>query len=203
MSRKMKPNKLFDETIQQDETTADVNVEKNVEADDNPIIGNGRMSQDDVEKLAKYDAMEKSLAAMSAEKEMLEAKVAEYISKLDAFKDASDKINELEKKNQELASKCKQLEEKVTKSAKFDKEIAALRDENDQYLIKISELTFENANLTCQMSELEKKIKAGGNVANQKQFALQQGVQNQMGNGLARPNRDAYNPYANNGYGTW
>ena len=203
MSRKMKPNKLFDETIQQDETTADVNAEKNVEADDNPIIGNGRMSQDDVEKLAKYDAMEKSLAAMSAEKEMLEAKVAEYISKLDAFKDASDKINELEKKNQELASKCKQLEEKVTKSAKFDKEIAALRDENDQYLIKISELTFENANLTCQMSELEKKIKAGGNVANQKQFALQQGVQNQMGNGLARPNRDAYNPYANNGYGTW
>ena len=53
------------------------------------------------------------------------------------------------------------------------------------------------------MSELEKKAKDSGNVANQKKFTPQKGPQGMMSNGLAKPYRDVYNPYANNGYGSW
>ena len=172
-------------------------------ADPNAIIGNGRMTAEDAEKLAKYDAMEKSLAAISEEKAMLEAKVAEYVEKIEALKASVDEIIELKSKNALLEQKCKDLEKAGANADKLEREIKNLREENDQYLVKISELTFDNANLTCQISELEKSVKVNGNVPNQGKFVPVNGPQGFTANGLARPNRDAYNPYVNNGYASW
>lgn len=210
MSRKIKPNKLFDdaqkvdaeETIVKNEAI-EASEAKMLGIDSNSIVGNGRMSAEDAEKLAKYDVMEKSLVALSEEKVELEAKVAEYLEKIDSLKDSSDKISRLEIENKELKDKVKSLEEKVKNASRLEKQITDLKDENDRYLVKISELTFDNANLTCQLSEIEKKAKANGNVSNQKGFMPATGPQQQTYNSLARPNRDAYNPYINNGYGTW
>ena len=211
MAKKIKPNSLFDDSpiaqpidnAESDkEMTTEETLAKAIGVDKNSIIGAGRISHEDAEKLEKFDAMEKSLSQMSKEKEMLEAKVAEYVEKLDSLKDADSAVKDLSKEKMDLEAKCKQLEEKSNHASKLEKEIKALRDENDQYLIKISELTFENANLTCQLSELEKKFKNSGNVANQGKFGINTGIQ-RLQNGLAQPNRDAYNPYINNGYGTW
>ena len=211
MPRKIKPNKLFDDAQKADaeEEITDKNEAAKVSeaevlgVDSNSIVGNGRMSAEDAEKLAKYDAMEKSLAAVSKEKNELEDKIAEYVSRIEALEDAANQIAGLEAEKKALESKCKKLEEDNSKIGKLEREVKSLREENDQYLVKISELTFENANMTCQLTELEKKFKAGENVANQGKFTPKQGPQSQTYNTLARPHLDAYNPYANNGYGTW
>ena len=211
MAKKIKPNSLFDDSpiakpIDNDEPEKEMTPEetlaKVIGVDENSIIGAGRISNEDAAKLEQFDAMEKSLAQMSKEKEMLETKVAEYVEKLDGLKDVDSTVIKLNKEKTDLKAKCKELEEKSKNVSKLEKEIKALRDENVHYLIKISELTFENANLTCQLSELEKKFKNSGNVANQGKFGINTGVQH-LQNGLAQPNRDAYNPYINNGYGTW
>ena len=210
MSRKIKPNKLFDDVQKADvEEASSTNEDTKVSeaevlgVDSNSIVGNGRMSAEDAEKLAKYDAMEKSLATVSKEKDELEDKIAEYVNKIEALENAANQIAGLESEKKALESKCKKLEEDNAKIGKLEHEVKSLREENDQYLVKISELTFENANMTCQLSELEKKVKAGGNVANQGKFTPKQGLQPQTYNTLARPHLDAYNPYANNGYGSW
>ena len=39
-------------------------------------------------------------------------------------------------------------------------ELKRLRDENDKYLMRISELSFDNARMTSSMQEMEKKLAA-------------------------------------------
>ena len=207
MARKIRPNKLFtslQDTASAVEATPVEMPTKEIDADENSLVGNGRLSAIDAEKLARYDAIEKSLAEISKEKDMLEAKVAEYVDKLDALKNSDDEIKKLQDEVLKHKARCDELEKSCSSIDALKKEIAILKEDNDQYLIKISELTFENANLTCQLSELEKKTKhLGGRVANSNAFAPSLGMQPQSIGGLAQPNRDAYNPYINNGYGTW
>ena len=152
MAKKIKPNSLFDDSPiakpadndePEKEMTPEETLAKAIGADENSIIGTRRMSHEDVAKLEQFDAMEKSLSQMSKEKEMLEAKVAEYVEKLDNVKDADSTVMKLRKEKMDLEAKCKELEEKSKHASKLEKEIKDLRDENDQYLIKISELTFE------------------------------------------------------------
>ena len=81
------------------------------------------------------------------------------------------------------------------------KEIEAQKDEINNYLVRISELTFENANLACQLDELSKKMASSGNVLNQNQFSPN--VAPPMQGKLRQPRTDAFNPYMNNGYGVW
>lgn len=81
------------------------------------------------------------------------------------------------------------------------KEIESQKDEIDNYLVRISELAFENANLTCQLDELSKKMASNGNVYNQQQFSPSD-VPPTQGK-LHQPRTDAFNPYMNNGYGVW
>ena len=212
MARKIKPNKLFDDAqnvasnIETNANSESINNASEAEmlgVDANPVVGNGRMSAEDVEKLAKYDAMEKSLIEISIEKDKLEATVAEYIEKIEALKNADSLVKKLEDEKTSLEDKCKKLEDEKSKLSKLEKENATLKDENDQYLIKISELTFENANLSNQLSNINNKANKNGNGINQNKFGINPGMQPQCGRSLAKPYRDAYNPYINNGYGSW
>ena len=202
MAKKIKPNKLFDADPAENAEVEDGTItteEKLNDADAHSIIGAGRLSAEDIEKLEKYDAMEKSVSMLSSEKSMLESKLAEYAEKLQALNDASKKMNDLERENKRLEGRCIELEKSSSSgsSAKYEKQVAELREENDKLLVRISELTFENANLTCQLAELEKLKKEGRTASNS---ANRNAVPR---NGLAAPLKDAYNPYVNNGYGTW
>lgn len=208
MGKKVKPNKLFENVVPTDAVadenkTAIVKDDEIPEKDENIILGVKRMSTADAEKLERYEAMEKSLANAANEKSMLEAKLAEYAEKLNAFKDANDTIAKLNDEIAKLKEKCKKLEDSNANVDVLKKEIKELRNESDGYLMKISELTFENANLTCQLSELEKTMKSNNIASNQQAYVPQQGIQHQVQGRLAKPMKDAYNPYANNGYGTW
>ena len=204
MSKKIKPNKLFEDKPV--ETAQDVQEDKQdilANVDENSLVGNGRMSAEDAKKLEQFNAMEKSLAAAAEEKTMLEAKVAEYADKLESLQNSADKLLELEKSNEDLRQKMSLLEDKCKRADKLEAEVKNLREENDKYLIKISELTFENANITSQLSDIERRAKANGSINNQNGFQPFQGPQQQMSRRLASDRRDVYNPYVNNGYGSW
>lgn len=191
MGKKVKPTSLL-ETAQK-AVEEQKHIDENEVFEDQSIVGNGPMTADAKAKLEKYDALEKSVADLAREKEILEAKVAEYVEKLAKLEDADKTIKTLEKEN----AKLKKSSGSSKDAEKLIRENKALRDEADGYLVKISELTFENANLTCQLNEV---TKSGGNVKNQKHLAP--GGRGANGR-LRRPNEDAYNPYKNNGYGTW
>ena len=86
-------------------------------------------------------------------------------------------------------------------SAELDKlryENNALRDENDKYLMKISELTFENAKLTSQLQQLSKDTAEVHIPAQTEQ--CQQKISRQK-NALAIPSNVPYSKA--NGYQSW
>ena len=133
---------------------------------------------------------------------MLEAKVAEYAEKLEKLQNAADEIAKLTSENDALKKQVDAQKSSAKNAFLLEDKVKALREEADGYLVKISELTFENANLTCQLDELSKKMSANGKVLNQQQFSIADAAP-PVQESLRQPNADAYNPYANNGYGTW
>ena len=159
------------------------------------------MTSEAKEKLEKYDALEKSVGALSKEKEVLEAKLAEYADRLAELQTAADQISELNEENEKLKKELVDAKDESKEVYALKKEIEAQKDEINNYLVRISELTFENANLTCQLDELSKKMASSGNISNQKQFSPN--VAPPVQGKLRQPRTDAFNPYMNNGYGVW
>lgn len=198
MGKRVKPTSLLDEQP----ANVSAPIPDSTENEDvGSVIGHGRLTDKDKEKLEKYDALEKAVIELSKEKDKLESKIAEYAEKL-----SSVDSNEVATLKEKIASLEKELADAKSSSSEMNslkKECKALRDEVDGYLMKISELTFENANLTCQLDELSKNARSNANVVNQSKFSPRAGTQNNIRGGLAQPNTDAYNPYRNNGYGTW
>ena len=92
-------------------------------------------------RAAQSDELERlSRAALAAEKESagLKDKLAEYVAELDALR---KKVVELEKR---------------PSVAELEKEVKSLREENDKYLMRISELSFDNARLTASLDRATK-----------------------------------------------
>ena len=132
---------------------------------------------------------------------MLEEKLAEYAEKLANLDGAASRMAKLEDDNTTLRREMLDLKDEAKEVSDLRKKCKDLRDEADGYLVRISELSFDKANLTCQLDELSKKLSSKGNVQNQTQFAPNAAppVQGQ----LRKPNANPYNPKMNNGYGTW
>ena len=92
-----------------------------------------------------------------------------------------------------------------TANIKLKSENAALQEENDKYLMKISELTFENAKLNAQIQELSKSKSVG----NYDSPALNEKVvENQFGPSNKKPVRQSpryvnYPHQSNIGYTSW
>ena len=169
--------------------------------EDASLVGNGPMTAEAKEKLEKYDALEKSVGALSKEKEVLEAKLAEYADRLSELQTAADQISELNEENKKLKKDLADAKDESKEVYALKKDIEAQKDEINNYLVRISELTFENANLVCQLDELSKKMASSGSVPNQTQFSPN--VAPPMQGKLRQPRTDAFNPYMNNGYGVW
>lgn len=207
MGKKVKPNKLLDEQLNQSNSSNDIeSVESTsiaIDSQDNAsIVGNRRMTNDQKDKLEQYDALEKTIEGLLKEKEQLSNKVIEYTEKIASLKDLASKSESLMAKVDKLSKQLAKAQEDAKNAISLQKECKSLREEVDNYLIKISELTFQNANLTCQMQELNQKLSQKGTVPNQNSFGPRNGIQQSNG-GLARARTDAYNPYFNNGYGSW
>lgn len=85
-------------------------------------------------KLETLEKTEKALADMAKENAALKDKLAEYVEEIEALRAGEGGA-----------------------AVDRDAELKALRDENDSYLMKISELTFENAKLKAEAAETAKK----------------------------------------------
>ena len=123
--------------------------------------------------------LEKRNADLNAENEDLKSKIADYIVELDEFRKKDGDMNATQNvKIVELERKCKELE-----------------DASDKYLMRISELTFDNARLNASVQQLEHDIQ-------------KQNVQTPSApvpatctrKPLERPRA---NPYSQNGYSSW
>ena len=92
-----------------------------------------------------------------------------------------------------------------TANMKLKSENAALQEENDKYLMKISELTFENAKLNAQIQELSKSKSTD----NYDSPALnEKTVENQFGPSSKKPVKQSpryvnYPHQSNIGYTSW
>lgn len=110
--------------------------------------------KDDIkEKLAAYEKMEKSLSELAHENAALKDKIAEYVEEISQLREAAATPKVVEKEVVKEVIKEVPAEMPCGETAA---EMAALRKENDEHLIKISELTFENARLTAEINELSK-----------------------------------------------
>ena len=196
MGKRVKPSSLLDTAPVEQQI-----VEQQEAFEDKSLVGNGSMTAEAKDKLEKYDALEKSVGALSKEKEVLEAKLAEYADRLAELQTAADQISELNEENEKLKKELVDAKDESKEVYALKKEIEAQKDEINNYLVRISELTFENANLTCQLDELSKKMASSGNVPNQKQFSPN--VAPPVQGKLRQPRTDAFNPYMNNGYCVW
>lgn len=183
MAKRNKMKSLLEETptAVEESTAQESNLNEEALASSS-IVGNGKLTAEGKDKLEKYDALEKNVSALTQENEMLKAKVTEYVEKLTNAEDT----HKLKKEVEDLKKKLNESKKLLDEVEKLKKENKSLRDEADGYLVKISELTFENANLTCQLNEVK-------NTVPQRVAPVR----------ATQPRRDPYNPYVNNGYGSW
>ena len=92
-----------------------------------------------------------------------------------------------------------------TANMKLKSENAALQEENDKYLMKISELTFENAKLNAQIQELSNTKSAG---SYDSPTLNERTVENQFGPSSKKPVQQStrgvnYPHQQNMGYTSW
>ena len=200
MGKKIKPRSLMGDEqeipmAQPMQGSPTSSIEETLEKieDTTPLVGNGPMTAEAKSKLEKYDALEATVLGLTNEKQELEAKVAEYIEQMSALKE------EVSKLKKDLAKKPKPEKEDTDEVLALKKEAKALREEADGYLVKISELTFENANLTCQLNEMAKSQQ---NAMNNDRTSIPSPAPSHPKASPSPFGGQAY-PYRNNGYGTW
>lgn len=133
MSKKIKP--VSDESEQVDisnqkPATAETVAEKFSQMQ--PVVGNSFNQKIEAE-LEKIEKLESENLRLTNENDMLKRQLADYISRIEKIeKDKSSPNHEL----------------------------SELQETNDKYLMKISELTFENAKLTASIQNMSKQTSA-------------------------------------------
>ena len=81
----------------------------------------------------------------------------EVLAKLEQFEKLQQAVSDLTSENALLKDKLAEYVQKLGEAEKPSQDLAKLRDENDQYLMRISELTFENAKMQAQLDQLQKQ----------------------------------------------
>ncbi len=125
-------------------------------------------------KIEDYDNMKNQYSSILSQNEMLQNKLAEYISELDQTRQLQNENNELSNLNYQLSSELLKIKEDYSK----------VIEQKDQYLMKISDLTFENEKLNSYINKISSH--------NMSHIETNKVIQNVI------PNR-----YSNNGYGEW
>ena len=156
---------------------------KAVNEDKAPIefsIGRETVTQEMKEKLLQYEETLAQNSKLLHENNELTTKLAFYIEELDSLRNTNTAPSS-NKDQVDLRGECEEWKQKYQ----------SLRAMADKQLERISDLTFENANLNAQIREL-----TNGNI-------------NVTGQIPAKPMRDTkletapFNPYKANGYSSW
>ena len=157
-----------------------------------------RLTQEMKSKLDAFDVIEKRCIKLEEEKSKLEEKIDGYLTEIEDLK--AKKSIHLEDGMEINFDEVKTLIDNYKKDiSHFKTKTEELRDENDSYLLKISDLTFDNAKLTSQLQEIEKNM-------------MMSSSESHSGSPLKRPpashctmkNQPQFaNPYLQNGYQDW
>lgn len=202
MAKKVKPSSLLDDSTDNLVVSAPAKTVAPILADDaTSLVGGEKLTAVQKEKLEQYDVLEKSVEDTLREKEELSAKLAEYAERLESVDENA--VKKLEAQVEALKKELEAAKAESKSLIKLENENKALREEVDGYLVRISQLTFENANMRCQLDELTSSNARSGNIVNSRNFAMPDNFQHVSQPKAALPGRDAYNPYKNNGYANW
>lgn len=107
-------------------------------------------SSSNAEMKEKIDSLEKHCVELEEANAKLTDSINTYLEEIDALKKSSKPAEADDGLKKSLDSATQEV-------SKLKKELKDLRQENDDYLIKISELTFENAKMTSRLQEIEKQ----------------------------------------------
>lgn len=81
----------------------------------------------------------------------------EILAKLEQFETLQRAVSDLTSENEALKDKLAEYVQRLRDAEQPSPDLQKLRDENDQYLMRISELTFENAKAQAQIDQLKKQ----------------------------------------------
>lgn len=158
-----------------------------------------RLTPEMTEKLEKIDSLEKHCLELEEENAKLSDSINSYLEEIEALK--SKKAIEAQVDGEmSIADLKKELERARKEAVEMRRSLKDLRDENDSYLLKISELTFENAKLTSQLQEVEKSL-AMAATPTHSPTARSTTVRPSTGTMKNQP--QFANPYLQNGYQDW
>lgn len=158
-----------------------------------------RLTPEMVEKLEKIDALEKHCLELEEENAKLSDSVSSYLEEIEVLKSKRAVETPLDGEMSMLDLK-RELDEARREIAEMRKSLKELREENDNYLLKISELTFENAKLTSQLQEIEKSL-AMSATPTHSPTVRKAAVRPSTGTMKNQP--QFANPYLQNGYQDW
>lgn len=140
-----------------------------LESIENKTGGTVEIRDEIKQKLEAFEKMEKVVSDLSAENSALKDKMAEYVEEITSLREQVKNPNVVEKIVEKEVIKEVPVANDTEEIEKLRKEIKSLQDENDKYLMRISELTFENAKMTATINNSAKKQSAPGDPAGSQQ----------------------------------
>lgn len=158
-----------------------------------------RLTPEMVEKLEKIDALEKHCLELEEENAKLSDSMNSYLEEIEVLKSKRAIETPLDGE-MSLVDLKKELDKARHDIVEMRKSLKELREENDNYLLKISELTFENAKLTSQLQEIEKSLSMSATPTHESSIRK---VVVQPSTGTMKNQPQFANPYLQNGYQDW
>lgn len=144
----------------------------------------------------KIETLEKHCVELEEANAKLTDSINTYLEEIDELKKVKSGDSSAGESVEDLK---KALDAANAEIAKLKKSAKDLRKENDDYLMKISELTFENAKMTSQLQEVKKSLSMAGapTHGNPKSAVVKPST-------ATMPNQPQFaNPYLQNGYQDW
>ena len=144
----------------------------------------------------KIETLEKHCVELEEANAKMTDSINAYLEEIDALKKAKSADSSAGESVEDLK---KALDAANAEIAKLKNSAKDLRKENDDYLMKISELTFENAKMTSQLQEVKKSLSMAGapTHGDPKSAVVKPSI-------ATMPNQPQFaNPYLQNGYQDW
>lgn len=144
----------------------------------------------------KIETLEKHCVELEEANAKMTDSINAYLEEIDALKKSKSGDSSAGESVEDLK---KALDAANAEIADLKKSAKDLRKENDDYLMKISELTFENAKMTSQLQEVKKSLSMAGapTHGDPKSAAVKPST-------ATMPNQRQFaNPYLQNGYQDW
>lgn len=158
-----------------------------------------RLTPEMVEKLEKIDSLEKHCLELEEENSKLSDSVNSYLEEIEILK-SKKAIETPIDGEMSLVDLKRELDKARREIAEMHKSLKELREENDNYFMKISELTFENAKLTSQLQEIEKSMIMAATPTHNTNIRI---AAVQPSTRSIRNQPQFANPYLKNGYQDW